>query len=224
MKKPNIAVVFDLDGTLVNTAEDIAFSVNHMRRTLGLSPLDTLSVLRAVGRGAGYLMQHTLELDSHDTARREELLSAYRDHYRAHQGERSKPYEGIAEALRQTADIAKLYVLSNKPEDATIRELDIAGLSGHFQKIWGAGSFETMKPHPTGVNAAMSHAETDSAHTVMVGDLFVDMETAANAGVHSIFVTWGFGSREDLHHTPSRIATAALQLPDLVTSIAFDKN
>ncbi len=224
MKHPHTTVVFDLDGTLVDTGEDLAYSVNHMRHLRGLSDLDTPSVLRAVGRGAGYLIEKTLEISPVDPKRQNELLEAYRAHYLEHQGERSKPYPGIEDALLKLGRIAKLYVLSNKPEDATRRELEICGLARYFQKIWGGGSFEKLKPDPTGIEAAWTHANSDPAHTVMVGDLFVDMETAARADVSSIFVTWGFGVKEDLRHTPTRIATGPSDLPRIVNELFAGKS
>ena len=215
----NTAIVFDLDGTLVDTSEDLSFSINYMRNTLGLPPLTTPEVLRAVGRGAGLLIEKTLEVSSRDTERYRELLETFRAHYRAHQGERSAPYPLIAKTLTLLADRSDLYVLSNKPIDATLREIELAGLTDRFQAIWGAGSFDRLKPEPDGLIAAMERSGTDTSRTVMVGDLYVDIETAARAGVPAIFVSWGFGKREDLPHTPDAEIDAPARLPGALAAL-----
>lgn len=217
MRHPPIAVVFDLDGTLVDTAEDIAFSVNYMRQKYGFAPIDTPTVLKAVGRGAEFLIQNTLETRTFD--RHRELLEEYRAHYRDHQGERSKPYAGIDEALTTLFGIADLYVLSNKPVDATLREIEIAGLSHHFKAVWGGGSFEHLKPDPIGIHTAAAHSGADTSNTVMVGDLFVDLETAARAGVPSLFVTWGFGTLADVRHSPTKTIHTTAELPAAVEAV-----
>jgi phosphoglycolate phosphatase len=217
--KIKVALLFDLDGTLIDTAEDLAFSVNYMRQKLNLPSMSTREVLNAVGRGAGRLIQETLELDPSDNSLRDSLLMEYRAHYAAHQGTRSRPYPGIEDALTVLQDIADLYVLSNKPTDATCREMDIAHLSHFFKQIWGGGSFAELKPDPMGIHEARRLSRTDAAHTIMIGDLFVDMETASKAGVSSIFVTWGFGRLTDLRHEPSAVADTTADLLPIVRSI-----
>ena len=216
---PKTAIVFDLDGTLVNTAEDLAYSINYMRGTAGLPPLSTPEVLHAVGRGAGLLIEKTLDVSAADTERHRALLDTFRAHYRAHQGERSVPYPAIPEILARLSERSDLYVLSNKPLDATRREIDIAGLTDRFQAVWGAGSFERLKPEPDGLRAAMARSGTDASTTVMVGDLFVDIETAARAGVPSVFVSWGFGKRQDLRHPPSAEIDVPEQLPSALAAL-----
>ncbi len=213
------ALVFDLDGTLVDTAEDLAFSVNAMRLKRQLAPLSTREVLNSVGLGAGRLIRQTLDLDPTDARLQETLLREFRDHYAAHQGMRSRPYGGIEEALTKLYEVADLYVLSNKPIDATLREMEAANFTRFFKHIWGGGSFVELKPDPVGICEAAKLSNTDTAHTVMIGDLFVDMETASRAGVQSIFVSWGFGKREDLRRQPTAIVEHPLQLFDSVTSI-----
>ena len=213
------AIVFDLDGTLVDTAEDLVYSINYMRGTLDLAPLSRPEVLRSVGRGAGVLIEKTLNVPTADTKRHRDLLDTFRAHYRAHQGERSVPYPNIRETLTLLAEHSDLYVLSNKPLDATRREVELAGLTDRFKAIWGAGSFSHLKPEPDGLFAAMKHSNADAAHTVMVGDLYVDIETAFRAEASSVFVSWGFGQREDLHRSPDAEIDSPEQLPSALSAL-----
>ena len=213
------AVVFDLDGTLIDTSEDIVYTINHMRRQAGMQPLCNRMVLNAVGHGASILVQKTLEIDPDDTERLESLVSECRAHFALHQGTRSHPYPGISEMIARLYEFADLYVLSNKPSYEVIHEVDLAGFAHYFREIWGAGSFAQLKPDPGGIYAAMELSGVVAENTIMVGDLPVDMETAIRAGVHAVFVTWGFGSVLDIRDESIVIAENPSNLPELVASI-----
>jgi phosphoglycolate phosphatase len=184
-----------------------------------MPPLSTREVLNAVGRGAGLLISQTLNLQPNDKALQDSLLKEFRAHYAAHQGTRSCPYIGIEDAIVRLGGTADLYVLSNKPVDATIREMNLANIAHCFKQIWGGGSFTKLKPDPMGVHEAMRLSGASPKTTIMIGDLFVDMETAARAGVSSIFVSWGFGFLRDLQHTPTAVAFHPSNLVDIVASI-----
>jgi phosphoglycolate phosphatase len=191
------ALIFDLDGTLVDTAGDIVFSVNHIRRLLGLSKLDTKRVLSAVGRGAPYLLAELTGISKDDIERMEEMRSEFRRHYLEHQTKHSKLYPGIRRALENLSSRYDLFVLSNKPHPAVLGELNGQGISSFFKHVWGGGSLAAMKPDPIGIETVI---ETDSYprdRVLMIGDMAIDIETAANAGVKSCFVAWGFGSLEN---------------------------
>ncbi len=190
---PAGVIVFDLDGTLTDTSGDIAFSTNYMRERLGQSPLSVAEVLEAVGRGAPYLLKTLLGVGEGQTEKLNELLKEFERHYLTHQGQHSRLYPGMRAAIESLSSRYDLYVLSNKPERATVREVEKAGIRKFFRAVWGAGSLPGLKPDPIGVLRALKTSDIPRSLGVMVGDLFVDIQTAHNAGVMSCFVTWGFG-------------------------------
>jgi phosphoglycolate phosphatase len=209
----NSAAVFDLDGTLMDTSEDIAFNINYLRKQKGLLPLSTTEVLKFVGRGIEILIRGALEIDAAAEDEQNRLIKEYQACYREHRGIRSAPYPGIPDAVRRTAQKTDLYVLSNKTVDAVKSELEIAGLIDCFTAVWGAGSFEHLKPNPVGIHTAARLSEAALESVVMTGDLDVDLETAARAKVPSIFVAWGFGKATALRHRPARTVHSPDELP-----------
>ncbi len=219
INKTPCSLVFDLDGTIIDTSEDIAYSVNYLRKVEGLSSLRTEDVLKAVGLGLASLLKDLLGIDEENSEKQKAMLKEYREHYNLHQGERSKPYPGIDDALEQLCQQADLYVLSNKPVNAVVRELELAEMTKRFKCIWGGGSFDKLKPDPIGINQAMKETGSSSENTIMIGDLFVDMETAARAGVHSIFVSWGFGVISDVKYEPSLIVNDTNELVSAVNRL-----
>jgi len=183
-------VVFDLDGTLVDTSGDITAAVNHVRGLRSLEPLEVSAVLAEVGYGAAYLIARTTDVSAGDAAT--ELLGEFRRYYRENQGAHSAPYPGIRGMIDALADDYDLYVLSNKPHDAAVREIELHGLVGAFRCIWGAGSLPTLKPDPAGVLEALRQSGVGAERGAMVGDMAVDLATAAAARVSSFLATWGF--------------------------------
>lgn len=186
------ALIFDLDGTLVDTAGDIVASSNYLRSRLGLAPLPFAEVLAAVGRGAPFLIERLTGVGPADGARFEQLLGEFRTHYLEHQTERSRVYPGIRECLQRLGARHHLYVLSNKPHVATVRELEGQGLAGCFRAIWGAGAFAQLKPDPVGIETALTDSALPRSRALMIGDMGIDVETGQRAGVATCRVTWGF--------------------------------
>jgi phosphoglycolate phosphatase len=185
------AIVFDLDGTLVDTSGDIVASANHIRGLCGLPPLDPRSVLNEVGFGATRLVSRMTGIpEVTDELRR--ALARFREYYGATQGTCSRPYPGVPEMLASLARELDLYVLSNKPHEATVREVEIQGLTRHFRGVFGGGRMSALKPDPAGVLEALRTSGVGPDRGAMVGDLIVDMETGARAGVSLFLVTWGF--------------------------------
>jgi len=184
------AVVFDLDGTLVDTSGDIVAAVNHVRGAASLPPLTVRAVLDEVGFGAAHLIERTTGT-SGDVALAERL-GEFRRYYREHQGARSQLYPGVREMIDALTAEFDLYVLSNKPHEAVLREIEIQGLRDAFRGVWGAGSLPALKPDPVGVFAALRSSGVPAARGAMVGDMAVDVATGAAAGVRSFLVTWGF--------------------------------
>ena len=184
--------VFDLDGTLVDSVDDLHASVNHALATLGVPPRSRDEVRSFVGEGARVLLARSL-------APRDELLepalAAWRAHYAEHLLDRTLPYEGIP-ALLAGAGRA-LAVLTNKPGAMARKSLDGLGLLSRFVAVTG-GDEAPRKPDPTGLRELMVRAGATPAETVLVGDSRHDVETALAAGVPVVAVTWGFATRAEL--------------------------
>jgi phosphoglycolate phosphatase len=210
------AVVFDLDGTLTDTSEDIAFSINHFRHQQGLNALSTQEILKAVGRGASFLIQTLFEIEIGNDGTLKPLLEAFQRHYMAHQGARSMLYPGIELVLRDLATRYDLYILSNKPDAATKKEAVEKGITHYFRDIWGAGVFNELKPHPAGIKAALDKSKVPNTKCIMIGDLPIDIETGRNADVHTIFVEWGFGHLKKNDPRPSLTVNNAPTLADAI--------
>ncbi|MCP4678769.1 MAG: HAD hydrolase-like protein [Deltaproteobacteria bacterium] len=197
------AIIFDLDGTLVDTSGDITFTTNHVRDLIGLPPLSSRQVLRAVGHGFASLLSRLTDVDENEVERIEQLREQFRRHYLAHQTERSEVYPGIREALTTLAPRFSLFVLSNKPHIAVLSELDGHAIRAFFRDVWGGGALPAIKPDPVGVIAALEQSGVPSSRAVMVGDMTPDIGAAENAGIKSCFVTWGFGALENEDPKPT---------------------
>ena len=212
-------VVFDLDGTLIDTSEDIAFTINLVRDERHLPPLTTDEVIAAVGKGAPRLVQRLFGIEEQNVTEWMPILEAFNAVYLQHQGEHSVPYPGIEDALKTLSTHYDLYVLSNKPHAATINEVEKHGIAQYFNAVWGAGCFPGLKPDPRGVLTAIERSNSSIEQCIMVGDLSVDMNTGRNAGVKTIYVTWGFGRLNDIDPTPSVIVDSAGAMVEAVNRL-----
>ncbi len=188
---PGRLLIFDLDGTLIDSKRDLADSVNATRAWAGLSPLPEETVSSYVGNGAPMLMRRAFPGASEaDLAR---YLAYFLDYYRQHMLDSTVLYPGVREALdRLHAAGIPLAVLTNKPVRFSERLIEGLGLAPHFFRIYGGNSFEEKKPHPAGIHLLVKEAGADRDRTYMVGDSAVDVQTARNAGVRACGVSWGF--------------------------------
>jgi len=184
-------VIFDLDGTLIDSKRDLADSVNATRAFAGLAPLALDVVSSYVGSGAPVLIRRAFP-DATE-AEHAGLLRYFLDYYREHMLDSTTLYPGVREALDQmhAADVA-LAVLTNKPVRFSVRLLEGLGIDMHFFRIYGGNSFEEKKPNPVGINALVHESGAPRDRTMMVGDSAVDVMTARNAEVVACGVSWGF--------------------------------
>jgi phosphoglycolate phosphatase len=193
--------VFDLDGTLVDSLEDLCLSVNWVLARKSYPEVDRETVRRAVGNGARNLLARTFASaaeaggrDAPSGAELDGILAEYRARYEAHCAEHTALYPGIRDWLESLrARGLKLAVLTNKPERATRALLDALKVSGYFMAIAGPETFGATKPDPAGLKAIMRLAGAGLSETVMIGDSSVDVETARNAGVACCGITGGLG-------------------------------
>lgn len=189
-------VIFDFDGTLVNTLEDLAACVNLTLERFGLPthPLDAYRTM--VGNGAENLIRRAAPGQPEE--RIQELLAFYGPYYRENGTRYSKPYPGIPELLHTLSERGvKLAVLSNKPDDATRALVARYFPAISFTAVCGAQAGVPIKPDPTGVFRLLSQMEIGE-RCLFCGDSNVDMLTAKNAGLKSCGVLWGFRDGEEL--------------------------
>jgi phosphoglycolate phosphatase len=195
-------LVFDLDGTLVDSAQDLCNSVNATLAHFGREPLQDAVVAGYIGDGAVLLMRRALfgrdavAVDEELLAKAYEFFLVY---YREHKLDSTYAYEGVLEALEALKQLHDhpngperlMAVLTNKPVNPARAICEALGLAPYFLNIYGGNSFATKKPDPEGLRALMNEAGTRSEETVMIGDSQVDVETAQNAGAWSIGCTFG---------------------------------
>ncbi len=185
-------LIFDLDGTLVNTKADLAAATNHMLQELGLPLLSVAQVESFIGLGARVLIERALGQErAHLVA---EGFTLFMDYYDAHLLDRTRPYPGMETLLTVARDQGKcLSVLTNKPEQPTRAILSGLGLLDYFSAVIGGDTLSKRKPDPQGVfvlQQAVGHARTE---TLLIGDSEIDMRTGRAAGIATCGVTWGFG-------------------------------
>jgi phosphoglycolate phosphatase len=184
-------LIFDLDGTLIDSSRDLADSVNATRAWAGLPPLPDKLVHSYVGNGAPMLVRRALP-----QANEEELEGALRyflDYYREHMLDATTLYPGVREALDRLHDArVPMAVLTNKPVRFSVQLIQGLGLEMHFFRVYGGNSFEEKKPNPLGIDLLVEESRALRERTVMVGDSAVDVLTARNAGVQACGVSWGF--------------------------------
>lgn len=195
--KPIRAVLFDLDGTLLDTIEDLADSLNHVLAEASLPTHSVEEVRRLVGNGIPKLLERAVSADT-PRARIGELYRAFLDYYLTHCRVKTRPYPGIPALLAALRDRGlRLAVVSNKADPATqalIRDF----FGPCFDFVLGATEGRELKPDRAMVDAALRALSIQSEEAVYVGDSQVDIRTAENAGMPCVSVTWGFRSRETL--------------------------
>ncbi|MCZ2154266.1 MAG: HAD-IIIA family hydrolase [Bryobacterales bacterium] len=185
-------VVFDLDGTLIDSRKDLVVSVNATRRHYGMGDLDDRSVESFTGSGASVLIERSMGPDF-DAGKLDEALHYFIMYYRNHSLDHTVLYPGAREVVQTLAEAGVLQaVLTNKPVRISKDILDGLGLSASFLRIYGGGSFDSKKPDPEGLLRLMEEAGASPSETLMVGDSTVDIQTARNAGCRGCGVTFGF--------------------------------
>jgi phosphoglycolate phosphatase len=186
-----LLIVFDLDGTLIDSSQDLAASMNATRVHLGMPPIDPNQVYSFVGNGVRLLVERALGAG----ATADLVERGYRfflSHYEQHALDDTKPYPGIIEMLNDLARRHTLSLLTNKPVLITSKIVEGLRISPYFHAIYGGDSFPAKKPDPTGLIQLMNETGIPAEKTVMVGDSGVDIQTARNAGVRGFGVLWGF--------------------------------
>ena len=192
------AVLFDMDGTVLDTLGDLANAINHILVEYHM-PIRSLSeVAHFLGNGAAWLVDHAVSAGTPEALRRE-MLSVYQPWYDSHCAILTAPYPGILslmEALRAAG--VKQAVISNK-QDSAVRMLAAQHFPGLLETAVGESATVRRKPNPDAVLAALDAMGVEKRDAVYVGDTEVDIETAKNAGLDCAVVGWGFRTEEELH-------------------------
>ena len=185
-------LIFDLDGTLIDSKLDLAHAVNAARAHMGLGDLPHPLVFSYVGNGAPTLIRRALGPEAGE-AQVQEALEFFLEYYRDHMLDYTTLYPGVADTLDVLLQSGKrMAVLTNKPVRISKAIIGGLGLERHFFQIYGGNSFEQKKPHPIGIETLLSEAGMGAGHALMIGDSAVDIQTARNAGIKSCGVTYGF--------------------------------
>jgi len=189
-------VIFDLDGTLVDSRLDLANSINAMLKHYGKAELPCDVIAGYIGDGAPMLVRRSL-CDPDDETFVEEALDYFLSYYREHKLDNTYVYEGVKEALAAISHSGngqprKMAVLTNKPVRPSQIIVDALGLGGFFAQVYGGNSFHTKKPDPEGAQALLAENAVQPQETVMVGDSEIDVLTARNAGMYSVGLSYGF--------------------------------
>lgn len=185
-------IVFDLDGTLIDSRRDLADATNAMLVELGATPISTDAVAAMVGEGAAMLVRRALTatgLDPETPDALNRFLACYDDRLLNH----TRPYDGMVEALATLKTVCPLAVLTNKPAGATARILAGLRLDAYFDRVVGGDTPHGRKPNPAGLHHLMDAAGASPASTVLVGDSPIDLQTARRAGVRICLARYGFG-------------------------------
>lgn len=210
-------LIFDLDGTLIDSKADLAHSVNATRAYMGLTPISHELVATYVGNGAPVLMRRTLgaEATEEQVAK---ALDYFIRYYAEHCLDNTALYPGVKEALdhlREHEDI-RMAVLTNKPVRISGHIIRGLGCGDHFFRVYGGNSFDRKKPDPVGVQTLLSETGAVREDAFMVGDSAVDVRTARNAGIRACGVTYGFQPDSFSAEPPDFTIDDLRQLPDYV--------
>jgi phosphoglycolate phosphatase len=185
------ALIFDLDGTLIDSKQDLIHSVNAMLRELGRRELAEETISGYIGHGAPQLVARALG-EGCTEAERQQALEFFLRYYETHKMDTTCAYPEVAETLEKLASMP-MAILTNKPVRISVRILDTMGLSKYFRAIYGGNSFETKKPDPLGARTILRELGAAPEEALLVGDSEVDVQTARNAGMMAAAVNYGFG-------------------------------
>lgn len=220
---PGPTIVFDLDGTLIDTAPDLVATLNVILTRERLSPLAYDLARNLVGGGAKAMIARGLEVGGRPCppTRVEELFADFIEHYSEHLTERSQPFPGVTDALDAlSARGYQFAVCTNKIERLSTNLLKHHGLAGRFVAICGPDTFGIEKPDPEILRRTVTKAGGTLEQAIMIGDSIIDIHTARAAGIPVIAVDFGYSERPVTDFGPDRTISSFAQLPMSVAAVA----
>ena len=218
-------LVFDLDGTLIDSAQDLCNSVNAALAECALSPLPDPAIASFVGNGAPMLMRRSLalsgkiEVDEVDSQQFDKAYAFFLQYYREHKLDFTYAYAGVLDSLKALHELRDgpdgprrvMAVLTNKPVRPARGICEGLGLADYFLHIYGGDSFPIKKPDPMGLRSLMEETGALSEETVMIGDSKVDVQTARNAGAWCVGCVFGFGPQNIMETPPDVLVDSAAE-------------
>jgi phosphoglycolate phosphatase len=216
---PVRALIFDLDGTLIDSKRDLIHSVNAMLQEMGREELAEETISGYIGHGAPQLVARALGGNATEDEHKH-ALRFFLGYYEEHKMDTTCAYPGVVETLAQLQrkDLP-MAILTNKPARISVRILVALELAGYFRAIYGGNSFETKKPDPLGANTILGELGAAPQSTMVIGDSEVDIQTARNAGTLAAAVNYGFGVH-DRNLYPADVYLDSIT--DLVPLVAGD--
>jgi phosphoglycolate phosphatase len=210
-------VIFDLDGTLIDSRLDLVHSVNAALRHIERPELPDDVIASYVGDGAPILIQRALGPEAADEVLVRKGLEFFLSYYREHKLDHTTVYGGVPEALaaiRASANGASLQlaVLTNKPVIPSRAIVDALGLGHYFSQVYGGNSFATKKPDPEGARKLLEESGVRPDQAAIVGDSHVDVRTGQNAGLWTVGVTYGFAPHTLEDQSPDVLVDSAQEL------------
>ena len=212
-------LIFDLDGTLIDSRLDLVHSVNAMLRHMQRPELPEALIATYVGEGAPMLVRRALG-DPSDQHLLKQSLDYFLAYYREHKLDHTRVYAGIPEALaaiRHSQNVAerRMAVLSNKPVNPSRAIVEALELGQFFFQVYGGNSFPTKKPDPEGVRTLLKEGKAQPEETLMVGDSSIDVITGRNAGLYTCGVTYGFAPHTLCEAPPDVVVDTPQELAQL---------
>lgn len=211
-------IIFDLDGTLLDTLEDLTDSVNYAMEQYGLQTRTIEEVRKFVGNGVAKLIERCIPQGTQNPSYGQ-ILDCFKAHYAQHCEDKTRPYEGIMELLSELSGRGyHMAIVSNK-FDGAVKQLNEKYFKAYIPVAIGESATVKKKPAPDTVYQALSELACDVSHAVYVGDSEVDRQTAANVPMPCISVTWGFRTKKQLLEAGAREAcmiNSPQELPPLL--------
>jgi phosphoglycolate phosphatase len=215
-------IVFDLDGTLVDTAPDLVATLNTIFEREGFTPLPYESARNLVGGGAKAMIARALRAEGRTVSSKkmDQLFTAFLSHYSEHIADQSRPFPGLTDALDELATRGcRFAVCTNKLEALSVQLLDKLRLTDRFIAICGQDTFGIQKPDPEVLRRTVGAAGGNLDKAVMVGDSITDISTARAASVPVIAVDFGYSERPVAKFAPDRIISHFAELPASITAV-----
>lgn len=220
---PTPIIVFDLDGTLIDTAPDLVDTLNVLLARKGLAPVSYDAARNMIGGGARAMIARGLEAEGRTVvpADLDRMFAEFIAHYSHHIADRSRPFPGLVDALDELEAAGfRFAVCTNKLERLSRILLDALKLSSRFATICGQDTFGVQKPDPEVLRRTIAAAGGSPRHAIMIGDSLTDIRTARAAGVPVIAVDFGYSERPVSEYGPDRIISHFAQLPAAIEAIS----
>ena len=219
---PAHTIVFDLDGTLIDTAPDLIDTLNVVFAREGLPQVAYLTARNLIGGGARAMIARGIETEGRvvEPAKLEQMFADFIAHYSAHIADRSQPFPGLIDALDVLAGRGcQFAVCTNKLERLSVLLLEELKIAGRFEAICGQDTFGVQKPDPEILRRTIMAAGGNLQRAIMIGDSATDIRTARAAGVPVIAVDFGYSERPVSEFGPDRVISQFAQLPAAITAI-----